>query len=80
MSTVAKNLAKLADDLDSAVAAIGDVRGRERDEVLFALSRIKDAATKAIESSEKRKRRPPPTTDAGFDTEHDWSTIIVRRE
>jgi hypothetical protein len=76
-----KTLTALADDLDSAVTALGGVRGRDRDDLIFVLGRIRETATKAMESVEKaKKRKAPSTTDAGFDTENDWSTIIVRRE
>ena len=80
-SPIVRTLTDIADDLDAAVAAIGDVRGRrERDDLVFVLARIRDTATKPIETVGKKRRARPPTTDAGFDTENDWSDIITHMQ
>jgi len=70
----------LADHLDVAVTALGDVRGQDREELVLALGRIIETATNAIESIGKRKRRRGPATTRGFDTDNDWSDLIVRSE
>lgn len=48
---------------------------------MFVLARIRETATKAIDSMEKaKKRKTPPTTATGFDLEHDWTDLITRVE
>ncbi len=77
-----KTLTDIADDFDLAVTDIGGVRGRrDREDVIFVLTRIRETAERAIESIEKaKKRKGPATTATGFDTENDWTAIVVRME
>ena len=80
MTPVTNTLTAIADDLAATVTAIGDVRGRDRNDLVFILRRIIESATRGMESIGKRKKRRTPDPTGGFDTDNDWSDLIVRSE